>query len=96
MYDKIEIFIRLFDEHFASYFEIYRRETWRHTGRRTVPQIDFLGDSYPHRPSPPPPASRWPWLNLYIRQPDYQPGCTDWFTKEGDQADIYSIGLTQL
>ena len=37
--DKIEIFIRLFDEHFARHFESHRRQTWRHTGRRTVPQI---------------------------------------------------------
>ena len=39
--DKIEIFIRLFDEHFACHFESYWRETWRHTGRRTVPGISL-------------------------------------------------------
>ena len=33
--DKIEILIRLFDEHYA------RRETRHHTGRRTVPQISL-------------------------------------------------------
>ena len=48
--DKIEIFIRLSDEHFARHFESYWRETWRHTGRRTV-QISL------ETPPPPPPAT---------------------------------------
>ena len=47
--DKIEIFIRLFDEHFACHF--HWRETWRHTSRRTVPQISL------ETPPPPPPES---------------------------------------
>ena len=47
--DKIEIFIRLFDEHFVRHFESQWRETWRHTGRRTVPQISL------EKPLPPPP-----------------------------------------
>ena len=49
--DKIEIFIRLFDEHFARRFESHWSETWRHTGRRTVPQISL-------ETPPPSPASR--------------------------------------
>ena len=43
---KIEIFIRLFDEHFVRHFESHWRETWRHTGRRTVPKISL--DTFPH------------------------------------------------
>ena len=39
--DKIEIFIVLFDEHFARHLESHWRETWRHTGRRTVPRISL-------------------------------------------------------
>ena len=39
--DKIETFIRLFDEHFAHHFESHWRETWRHTGKRTVPQFSL-------------------------------------------------------
>ena len=50
MLPKIEIFIRLFDEHFARYFESHWRETWCHTGRRTVPQISL---ETPPPPSPP-------------------------------------------
>ena len=46
--DKIEIFIRLFDEHFARHS--HWRETWRHTGRRTVPQISLETPSPPHPP----------------------------------------------
>ena len=34
-------FIRLFDEHFARRFESHWRETWRHTGKRTVPQFSL-------------------------------------------------------
>ena len=47
--DKIEIFIRLFDENFVRHFESYWRETWRLTGRQTVPQISL------ETPLPPPP-----------------------------------------
>ena len=46
--DKIEIFIRLFDEHFARHS--HWRETWRHTGRRTVPQISLETPPPPHPP----------------------------------------------
>ena len=50
--DKIEIFIRLSDEHFAHHFESHWRETWRHTARRTVPQISLETPSSPPPPTP--------------------------------------------
>ena len=46
--NKIDISIRLFDEHFARHFESQWHETWRHTGRRTEPQISL------ETPPPPP------------------------------------------
>ena len=46
--DKIQIFIRLFDEQFARHS--HWRETWRHTGRRTVPQISLETPPNPHPP----------------------------------------------
>ena len=57
--DKIEIFIRLFDEHCARHFESHWRETWRHTGRWTVPQISM------ETPSPPLES----WLNNLEQTP---------------------------
>ena len=47
----MEIFIRLVDEHFARHFESYwhLHETWRHSGRQTVPQISL-------ETHPPPPV----------------------------------------
>ena len=56
--DKIEIFIWLFDEHFARHFESHSRETWRHTGKRTVPQISL---------ETPSPLDGWPLLRCQIR-----------------------------
>ena len=44
-------FIRLFDEHFARRFESHWRETWRHTGKRTVPQFSFQTPSPPVGPA---------------------------------------------
>ena len=35
-FDKLEIFICLFNKHFARHFESHWRETWRHTCRRTI------------------------------------------------------------
>ena len=39
--EKFEIFICLFDEHFACHFASHWRETWRHIARRTEPPISL-------------------------------------------------------
>ena len=64
--DKIEIFIRLFDEHFTRHFESHWRETWRYTCRRNVPQI-----SLETPPPPPPDVSQCQMSQLLLAQIDH-------------------------
>ena len=65
------------------------------------PKIKYLcGKRGCIHPSPPPRAI--PLLDpslLFLSQKQFTlhfAGCSDWFTKEGGQADIYNIGLTEL
>ena len=68
--DKIEIFICLLDEHFARHFESLWRETWRHTGGRTVQQISL------EKPPPPPPwRDTFPSTEVEVVSPEYLPNC---------------------